>query len=680
MSFFGCVQVVDLELEGGSIYPAPSTSRQFPPGGRKQTSTTTTSLPAASADDDTVVEASCVVVKRELSSDSDKDAVTSAVTSASGSNVSLCTSQMTMDYNPTDVSNLSSPQVVVKREPVSPVKDTAQRNGFVAQTSQQMTSPVDTSDFMTGHAIVKTETPITPSGGDVEFQVSSNISVIHVKTEPDNVRTLTNQNHEPHGIMDVGSDTPSLANQTDWNDMTAVTCQTVASDTPGVLSSTPSGHFNSLRGTVDPEIDQCLPQENMTFATVTCNTNDSSSVTVGDTSTVCVCDVSSVSVGDVSSVSVNDMSSVSVNDMSSVSVNDMSSVGVSDMSSISVNDTSSVSVGDTSLITSDISEVQHKTHIVVQPRCNAHDSNSRSLLISQNAVGSPHVPGQSLLRPQLVTGRTASPDQQFVRVVDQMGRTYLIPRAAADAATGSGVKADPGTVVVVKKPSVRHPIVITPRTAASIASPRHVVDRPVTTEMATSMLTPGASSFSGPVAKQWHSYSMPAQTYTPPTGSPFGGVSLLKPRVTTPVAGVPCTLYQNVVNTTPLAKVISTSKTLFNTVASANERPRSFSPASPVTPGGPITSQTKLYLAKVGNRTVMIKVEPKCEITGSTTELYREPGGENCQLNRVTLQPPGGRGNNNELHPVKEKAGTKQDGKDSANDSWKITRFVQSIR
>ena len=666
----GCVQVVDLELEGGSIYPAPSTSRQFPLGGRRQTSATTTSLPAASADDDTVVEASCVVVKREVSSDSDMDVVTSAVTSVSGSNVSLCTSQRTMDFNPTDGSNLSSPQVVVKREPVSPVKDTAQRNGFVAQTSQQITSPVDTSDIMTGDATVKIETPVTPSGGDVGFQVSADISVRQrVKTEPEDVRTLTDQNQEPHSLMDVGNDTPSLANQTDWIDMT---CQTVASDTPGVSLSTQGGHFNSLPGIVDPEIDQCLPQENITFDTVTCSTNDSSSVTVGDTSTVCV--------GGVSSVSVGDVSSVSVNDMSSASVNDMSSVGVNDVSSISVNDTSSVSDSNASLVNSDTSEVRHKTHIVVEPRCNAHNSNSRSLLISQNAVGSPQVPGQSILRPQLLTGRTASPDQQFVRVIDQTGRTYLIPRAAADAATGSGVKAtDPGTVVVVKKPSIRHPIVITPRSTASIASPRQVADHAVAAEMATSVLTPGVSSFSGPAAKQWHSYSMSAQTYTSPTGSPFGGVSLLKPRITTPVAGVPCTLYQNVANTTALAKVMSTSKTLFNTVASASERPRSFSPA---TPGGPITSQTKLYLAKVGNRTVMIKVEPKCEIPGPTTELYRDPGGENCQLNRVMSQPPGGQGNNNDPHHVKEKGGTKQD---STDDSWKttsgrITRFVQSIR
>lgn len=636
-----------MELEGEREYSTQSSSGSFPIAGSRQTPAATEAPPMtvektksevlpSSDHNGKLVAAGDISVKKELS-DSDMDRV-------SGSDASSDLSQTSKSSNPSELLKMASSYLVrVKSEPMSPVKDNAQRNGFIASVcssgSTSTMSPnarVEANDLTSCH-----ETPAMPShGGTVpaKFHANSDTSVLQsIKMEPEDEELLTNP--ESHTATVVVCATPSLSPPTTRSGTIGISPSATRSGTIGISSPTTRSSTPSI---LSPTTWNGTPS--ISPPTTRCGTPGQSVQVMNDSS--------------VDSETNDCLPHVEPPDVSSY---DAPSVGDASLTMI-----------DASLIKSEQTPVD--------------------VSLSQNAVGSSQSPGQSLLRPQLLPGRTALPEQLFMRVVDQTGRTYLIPGSVAGAAgVGSGgnqkVK-DTGKVVFVKKSSTRLPIVVTPSSRPrpmSIASPRQLDGHPVVMETpsgnkaaATSVLPPSVSSL-------LHSYSRLTQKPNLPANRSGGAVSLLRPRIPTAAGSVPCTTHQKLANI-PLGTVVpssditasSASKPRFVTFASTTKqtvvmpqghttRPQT----AVVTPGVPTA---KLYLAKVGNKTVMIRVEPKCKTT-KPIDAPRPPGG---QCNRRSDGAP---------HPAKEAAGTKHfsDGKVSTEEAGRATndriaRFVQGIR
>ena len=283
---------------------------------------------------------------------------------------------------------------------------------------------------------------------------------------------------------------------------------------------------------------------------------------------------------------------------------------------------------------SDISTGQRHTYIVVRP---GKDGRTSSTSISHNAVGTlsqntAGTPSQSLLRPQLLTGRTASPDQQYVRVVDRSGRAYMIPKSAVQSGvTRTAYKApDANTVVVVTKPAINAPNLATPRSlhrlsgsfaglgSRQFADPTVVAetqkstgsDNSAAASIISSVLPSGVSLLDAQ-KRQSNSLLKPSVV----ASKSFGTVSLLKSNNPT-AAGVQS---RTVVPSsgTP-ASCVASSAAKQNFAVSHGHVNRTPMPVA--TPSGSTAPREKLFLAKLGNRTVMIRVEPKADVTTHTPE------------------------------------------------------------
>ena len=353
---------------------------------------------------------------------------------------------------------------------------------------------------------------------------------------------------------------------------------------------------------------------------------------------------------------------------------------------------------ESSLLASDTSSGQQHTYIVVHP---GKDGRTSTTSISQKAAGTlsqnaAGTPGQSLLRPQLLTGRTASPDRQFVRVVDRSGRAYLIPKSAAQSGVSRTVSKAPdaNTVVVVTKPSIAASNLNASRTLHRLsgsfaglgprqsADPTFITETPKSTDndnsatvsIRSSVLPSGVSLLD---AQQRQSNSLLKSSVVASRST--GTVSLLKSRNPTAASVQSRTAVPS--SGTAASCVVSAAKQTWTMSHGHVKR----TPTPVPTPGGSTAPREKLFLAKLGNRTVMIRVEPKCDpdITADTPETLEGLGTDQKKVlpeSSLSIHPRAPRASK-EVTCAKHSSDGNVSSKDAVpSTSERIAMFAESIR